>query len=121
MAMATSAAARLTNEQREMLRTRLEEAATESRSQFEQNIRIFESLADDSSADATGHDRQLARISADRAQEALDDIESALERLAEGRYGICAACGGAIPFERLEAVPQARFCISCPRPGGLVR
>jgi len=37
----------------------------------------------------------------------------ALERLEEGRYGICTSCGGAIPFERLFVFPEAPECASC--------
>lgn len=43
----------------------------------------------------------------------LAEIESALERVRSGSYGSCAGCGGEIPRERLEAVPQARMCIDC--------
>ena len=46
-------------------------------------------------------------------EEALVDIEEALALLDRGVYGACPACGIAIPFERLEAVPGARFCVPC--------
>jgi len=39
----------------------------------------------------------------------LRDIDDALRRLDEGTYGVCAACGRAIPDERLEANPTARY------------
>ncbi|HEX2058045.1 MAG TPA: TraR/DksA C4-type zinc finger protein [Actinomycetota bacterium] len=41
----------------------------------------------------------------------LEDVERALEKLAAGTYGACEVCGTAIPDERLEAVPAARYCI----------
>lgn len=41
----------------------------------------------------------------------LADIERALGKLDAGTYGTCEECGRAIPDERLEAVPAARFCI----------
>ncbi|HUA15143.1 MAG TPA: TraR/DksA family transcriptional regulator [Verrucomicrobiae bacterium] len=40
-------------------------------------------------------------------------IDEALERMAEGSFGICAACGGDIPIRRLRALPWTRFCIQC--------
>jgi DnaK suppressor protein len=43
----------------------------------------------------------------------LRDIDAALERLEEGRYGLCNACGQAIPPGRLEAMPQASRCVPC--------
>ena len=41
------------------------------------------------------------------------EIDQALERLDEGTYGRCLACGTAIPAERLEAVPWAALCVPC--------
>ena len=43
----------------------------------------------------------------------LIDLEEALALLDRGDYGACPDCGIAIPFERLEAVPGARFCVPC--------
>lgn len=37
----------------------------------------------------------------------------ALDRLAEGSYGTCVACGADIAPGRLEARPEAAMCISC--------
>ena len=41
----------------------------------------------------------------------LADVERALERLDEGSYGTCDACGKAIGEDRLEALPATRFCL----------
>jgi RNA polymerase-binding transcription factor DksA len=41
----------------------------------------------------------------------LADVAHALERLDQGTYGICEACGQPIGDERLEALPAARFCL----------
>ncbi len=60
-------------------------------------------------------ERELAEAGAARARDAIADIEHALERLDAGSYGTCEECGVAIPFERLEAIPAARFCVACPR------
>src|SRR5947207_1960312 len=49
------------------------------------------------------------------ARQALDDIEAALDRMDAGRYGYCTGCDGAIPWERLEAIPQAPLCMRCQR------
>ena len=51
-------------------------------------------------------------------------IDQALERIDAGTYGRCAACGTAIPGERLEAVPWAALCVPCsakPAKSSLVR
>jgi RNA polymerase-binding transcription factor DksA len=59
-------------------------------------------------------ERELAEAGETRAREAIAEIEHALARIEEGGYGRCEACGIALPFERLEAVPSARFCVRCP-------
>jgi DnaK suppressor protein len=41
----------------------------------------------------------------------LDDIDYALNKIKEGTYGKCEECGVEIPFERLEAMPTARYCM----------
>jgi DnaK suppressor protein len=43
----------------------------------------------------------------------IAQIESALDRVADGTYGDCVTCGEAIPPARLEAVPHAAQCIKC--------
>ena len=44
-------------------------------------------------------------------REQLSDVETALERLSAGSYGICETCGATISEARLEAMPATRFCI----------
>lgn len=43
----------------------------------------------------------------------LRDVEDALRRIQEGRYGECIDCQGPIGLERLQANPTARRCIEC--------
>ena len=49
----------------------------------------------------------------DRGRVRLDKIDDALYRIAGGTYGICQHCGCLITEERLEAEPEAVFCIAC--------
>ncbi len=53
-----------------------------------------------------------ARIIGNRSEE-IDDIDSALNKLNEGMYGICEECGDDIPIKRLEVVPAALYCVPC--------
>jgi RNA polymerase-binding transcription factor DksA len=41
----------------------------------------------------------------------LAEVDAAMQRLEEGRYGICEACGRPIEDERLRAVPATRYCV----------
>jgi DnaK suppressor protein len=43
----------------------------------------------------------------------LVEIEAALRRIDEGSYGRCEACGGPMGLQRIRAIPEARFCLSC--------
>lgn len=40
----------------------------------------------------------------------LQQVRDALERIADGTFGRCAADGQPIPEKRLDAVPWARYC-----------
>jgi len=43
----------------------------------------------------------------------LQDIESALERMEQGTYGVCTKCGKEIEVARLNVLPQAATCANC--------
>jgi len=43
----------------------------------------------------------------------LEAIEEALQRIENGTYGICEACGHAIEPRRLEVMPETPFCRNC--------
>jgi RNA polymerase-binding transcription factor DksA len=46
-------------------------------------------------------------------QRELVEIDAALARIAEGRYGTCLNCGGPMGLQRLRAIPEARYCVAC--------
>ncbi len=53
------------------------------------------------------------------ARREVAEIDAALERIVRGSYGLCLACGGPIGLQRLRAIPEARYCLSCSgRPPG---
>ena len=62
-----------------------------------------ESGEGDTLAVARDQDLELAA----RARSTVEEIDAALERIANKTYGICAASGLAIPEERLKAIPWA--------------
>ncbi len=71
------------------------------------------SLADQHPADAATETQQRELdLTRSRALELeLADVGKALERIEKGTYGRCVVCGHEIPAERLEALPQAAFCV----------
>ena len=51
------------------------------------------------------------------SRRAVSEIARALRRMAQGTYGVCERCEMAIPAERLEVLPHARFCSTCQATG----
>jgi DnaK suppressor protein len=47
------------------------------------------------------------------SQQHLAEIDAALQRMDEGRYGLCTSCGQGVALGRLQVRPQAALCISC--------
>lgn len=48
-------------------------------------------------------------------EESVRNIDTALEKIEEGAYGVCEQCSKRINKERLKAVPYAKLCIDCQR------
>jgi DnaK suppressor protein len=54
---------------------------------------------------------QLAMVEARE----LAQVEHALSRIKQGKYGVCAGCATRIPVLRLNALPYSTLCIKCQR------
>lgn len=63
----------------------------------------------DAGTDAFDRDFALSLVSSE--QEALYEIEQAIERIFDGSYGVCEITGEAITEERLGAVPFTRYSL----------
>lgn len=48
-------------------------------------------------------------------EQALTEIDEALERIKQGSFGLCEECQESIPKARLQALPYARHCVACAR------
>lgn len=66
--------------------------------------------ADQASASA---ERELMFELSDNERQQLDAIEAALRKIETGSYGLCEGCSDRIGAERLKAIPQARYCLTC--------
>jgi DnaK suppressor protein len=64
----------------------------------------------DAGTDTYDRDFALGMLSSE--QDALYQIEEALERIRHGTYGVCELTGKRIEPARLEAIPWARFSIA---------
>ena len=104
----TGIRARLERE-RASLRKDIESLAAENQAQ-QDDYGVGNHVADDATEVFT-RERNLALRN--NAQDLLAQVNAALRRLDEGRYGICARCGQEIAPDRLEALPYAIYCITC--------
>lgn len=89
------------------------------REQLERHARRDTTSATSGALDPTCEVQGLVAVAAQRA---LEDIELALSRIANGQYGYCIVCDTRIPLAVLQAVPQTTMCLPClqstDRPGG---
>ncbi|MEH6587583.1 MAG: TraR/DksA family transcriptional regulator [Halioglobus sp.] len=46
-------------------------------------------------------------------RQSLHAIQVALDKIADGTYGECEKCGNPIGEGRLDAIPEARYCVNC--------
>lgn len=64
-------------------------------------------------AGSDAYDRDFALSVLAKEQDALYEIEQALNRIKQGAYGICEISARKIPQARLEAIPFARLTVEC--------
>lgn len=58
-----------------------------------------------------GHDTIEAQIVS--LQKRLENIHNAVRKITTSGYGTCENCKKEIPVERLELVPEAKYCVEC--------
>jgi len=59
------------------------------------------------------HDDEVTAAVVDRRARELKEVNSALDDIESGRYGICRECGEAIAPARLRVLPFATRCVAC--------
>jgi RNA polymerase-binding transcription factor DksA len=106
-------------EQLEREKTRLEELRAGYQSEHLTDESEDDSIAElshqpvhmaDTGTETFNRERDMSILEQIEAE--LTDVEHALQRLDDGTYGICEACGAEIGDDRLEAMPEARFCVN---------
>ncbi|GMV45580.1 MAG: hypothetical protein AMXMBFR66_09780 [Pseudomonadota bacterium] len=107
--------------QRERLRAELQQRRQRAGSRLDElsaaNARtenVHEVLSQDADEPSQREDERAIGIALgdiDRAE--LAEIDAALRRMDEDRYGLCIECENDIPFERLQAEPAALRCVAC--------
>ena len=92
-------------EERESLRRQLTELGHGA-----EGLEYDSNFADSSQVTA---ERGEAEVLAMTLLDTLKEVEHALDKFSDSSYGQCESCGKPIGAARLEAKPEARFCIDC--------
>jgi len=62
---------------------------------------------------ANSYTKEFLFSQSSNERQTLQMVDGALNRIREGTFGECIACGHEINPKRLEAVPWTRHCIAC--------
>jgi DnaK suppressor protein len=73
----------------------------------------LESAQDIADRAANSYTKEFLFSQSSSERQVLMMVDSALNRIREGTFGECIACGEEINPKRLEAVPWTRHCIEC--------
>jgi RNA polymerase-binding transcription factor DksA len=89
------------------LRGRLLQESKSKRQDVAEPIEAHSMHAADSATDEFDHDVAMTMLA--REEHSLQDVEDAITRIMNGKYGVCEASGGIIPAIRLKALPWCRY------------
>ena len=73
----------------------------------------LESAQDVADRAANSYTKEFLFSQSNSERQTLQMVDGALDRIREGTFGECIACGTEINPKRLEAVPWTRHCIAC--------
>lgn len=94
------------------LMERLEEIDMEMQWFFDSSVDSNADDEHDPEGQTIAFERALLAADRSRTREHFEEVEAALERLAQGNYGLCEVCHEAIDPDRLEVRPTARTCVA---------
>lgn len=110
----------------ERLLLRERERTLRSLGRFQEQTKLSRDTADSDLSSYSFHmadqgtdamEREKSFLFASKEGRYLYRVEEALRRLYKDpeNFGLCHSCKQPIPFERLDALPHARYCLDCKR------
>ena len=99
----------------EQRQTQLQRDLQAARAEDEQHTQDAEDLPPEPDANQSrdDSDREVRHAELLRDAQELQAVKAALQRMDEGSYGECVACGKDIAPQRLQVNPAAARCIAC--------
>lgn len=94
-----------------LLKARLQEL-TKKVGEIDDELRMPVS-ADSEERATESEDDEVLEDMGNVALEEISQINAALQRIDIGTYGNCTSCGEAIEKKRLDALPDAAYCLNC--------
>ena len=108
---------RLLRERERVLRSigRFQEQSKTARDASDSDLSSYSFHMADQGTDAM--EREKSFLFASKEGRYLYRVEDALRRLYNSpeEFGLCHSCKQEIPFDRLDALPHARYCLDCKR------
>jgi DnaK suppressor protein len=98
---------------REFLTNKLEELLSQADNTVSGMTTPKENFPDPTDRASLEADRNFMLRIRDREHKLIKKIKKALERIDNGTFGICEACGEDISIKRLKARPVTSQCIDC--------
>ena len=118
MAKARQTKAPAKRDRLEVIRERLLDQRQEILDLYKHDLRVGQQSSDEASEDivdrANNHYQREFMFNLSSSERGLlRQVETALDRLDQGEYGICDHCRDKIGAQRLKAIPWARYCVDC--------
>ena len=110
----------MTDEDREKFKTLLLESKEDLRKKIEKLTKTdFGDDVDSLEQESDETEEMATNLSLSTSfGERLSEVETALEKIENGTYGICENCGNEISIELLEVDPESRLCKECKTKNG---
>ncbi|HVF89755.1 MAG TPA: TraR/DksA C4-type zinc finger protein [Blastocatellia bacterium] len=74
---------------------------------------INDEIRDEADAALMGETADISAELVELKSKRVEQVDSALQRIDDGTYGVCENCGKKIAIKRLDADPAALYCIDC--------
>ncbi len=99
---------------RELLKQRREEILGQAKQTLRDDMEMsIDDMPDEMDQASSEYSQAMVFRLRGREKTLLQKIDKAIQRMADGEFGLCEECGEEISVKRLEARPVTTLCIRC--------